>query len=46
MHFLNQNDKIKNNDDLIIKYKKEKDNLTKCINEMKRILLTIGNNLN
>ena len=45
-HFLNQNDKNKINDDLITKYKKENDNLNKCINEMKMILLTIGNNLN
>jgi hypothetical protein len=50
-HFLNQNDKSKINEnkkenDLIIKYKKEIENLNKIINEMKIRLMIIGNNLN
>ena len=45
-HFLNQNDKNKNNDELIVKYKKEIEKLNKCVNDMKIRLLTIGNNLN
>ena len=45
-HFLNQNDKNKNNDDLITKYKKENEKINKYVNDMKIRLLTIGNNLN
>ena len=50
-HFLNQNDKSKINEnkkenDSIIKYKKEIENLNKIINEMKIRLMTVGNNLN
>lgn len=45
-HFLNQNDKSKNSDDLIAKYKKENEKINKYMNDMKIRLLTIGNNLN
>ena len=57
MHFLCENEKnrnnenknennITNNDELIVKHKKEIESLKKCINDMKIRLLTIGNNLN